>query len=144
KNDTLTKELINYLYEEHIRKKANISTIRLKKDKTYKKLRGYPLIYRKKEYSPWNLLWMQEEQIDDIQNIELIMGEYKESLFDKLSITQKNINTIQNTLLEMMRYYKTEQEKKSFLVLIVEVLVNANIDVDDIEDESIKNMYKLF
>ena len=87
---------------------------------------------------------MQEEQIDDIRNIELIMGEYKESLFDKLSITQKNIDTIQNTLSEMMGYYKTEQEKKSFLVLTVEVLVNANIDVDDIEDESIKNMYKSF
>ena len=51
---------------------------------------------------------MQEEQIDDIQNIELIIGEYKESLFDKLSITQKNIDTIQNTLSEMMGYYKTE------------------------------------
>ena len=54
--DILTKELINYLYEEHPRKKANISTIRLKKDKTYKKLKGYPLIYRKKEYSPQNPL----------------------------------------------------------------------------------------
>ncbi|CAG8629317.1 8813_t:CDS:1, partial [Scutellospora calospora] len=31
--DTLTKELINYLYEEQPRKKANISTNRLKKDK---------------------------------------------------------------------------------------------------------------
>ena len=42
------------------------------------------------------------------------MGEYKESLFDKLSITQKNIDTIQNTLSEMMGYYKTEKEKRNF------------------------------
>ncbi|CAG8585973.1 11502_t:CDS:2, partial [Scutellospora calospora] len=31
--DALTKELINYLYDEQPRKKANISTNRLKKDK---------------------------------------------------------------------------------------------------------------
>ncbi|CAG8602328.1 972_t:CDS:2, partial [Scutellospora calospora] len=138
--DALTKELINYLYDEQPRKKANISINRLKKDKTYKQLKTYPLIYRKKKYSPWNLLWMQEEQIDDIQNIELIIDEYKESLFDKLSITKKNINIIQNTLSEMMGYYKTEDEKRNFLELTVEVLVNSNIDVDDIEDDSIRNI----
>ncbi|CAG8646637.1 5909_t:CDS:1, partial [Scutellospora calospora] len=82
---------------------------------------------------------MQEEQIDDIQNIELIIDEYKESLFDRLSFTQKNINIIQNILSEMMGYYKTEDEKKIFLELTVEVLVNSNIDVDDIEDDSIRN-----
>ncbi|CAG8718641.1 3214_t:CDS:2, partial [Scutellospora calospora] len=85
--NTLTKELINYLYEEQPRKKTNISTYRLKKDKIYKPLKGYPF----------------------------------------------------STLSEMIGYYKTEEEKKDFLKLTVEVLVNGNIDIDDIEDESIKN-----
>ncbi|CAG8468216.1 10126_t:CDS:1, partial [Scutellospora calospora] len=142
--DTLTKELISYLYEEQPRKKTNVSTYRLKKDKMYKPLKGYPFVYRRKEYNPWNPLWIPEEQLDNIRNIELIIGEYKELLFDKLSITQKNIDIIQSTLSEMMGYYKTEEEKKDFLKLTVEVLVNGNIDVDDIEDESIKNMYKSF
>ncbi|CAG8632755.1 9508_t:CDS:2, partial [Scutellospora calospora] len=142
--DTLTKELINYLYEEQLRKKTYISIPRLKKDKIYKKLKGYPLIYRKKKYSSWNPLWIQEEQIDDIQNIQLIIGEYKESLFDKLSITQKNIDIIQNTLSEMIGYYTTENEKRNFLDLTVKILVNGNIDVEDIEDDSIRNMYKSF
>ncbi|CAG8566291.1 11353_t:CDS:2, partial [Scutellospora calospora] len=138
--ETLTKELINYLYEEQPRKKTHISTYRLKKDKMYKPLKTYPLVYRKKGYSPFNPLWMQEEQLDEIRNIELIIGEYKESLFDKLSITQKNIDTIQSTLSEMMGYYKNENEKRDFLNLIVKVLVNGNIDVDEIEDESIRNI----
>ncbi|CAG8588360.1 5212_t:CDS:1, partial [Scutellospora calospora] len=98
----------------------------------------------RKEYNSWNLLWILEEQLDNIQNIELIISEYKELLFNKLSITQKNIDTIQSILSEMMRYYKTKKEKRNFLELTVEVLVNGNIDVDDIEDISIKNMYKSF
>ncbi|CAG8586931.1 9020_t:CDS:2, partial [Scutellospora calospora] len=118
----------------------NISTNRLKKDKMYKPLKGYPFVYRRKEFNILNPLWMPEEQLDNIRNIELIIGEYKESLFDKLSITQKNIDTIQSTLSEMMGYYETEKEKRNFLELTVEVLVNGNIEVDDIEDESIRNI----
>jgi len=91
-----------------------------------------------------NPLGFPEEKIDAIASINIIINEYKKSLADIFEITQKNIDIIQQTLSDMMLNYSTENEKKEFLDVITEVLINADLEIDQIKQVEIKNMFYSF
>ncbi|CAG8679548.1 3599_t:CDS:2, partial [Cetraspora pellucida] len=86
--------------------------------------------------------WFSVEKIDVIVSIKVIIDQYKNSLANILDITQKNIDIIQQSLSDMMLDYKTENEKKNFLDVVTEVLINDE-EIEYIKEE-IKNMFNLF
>ncbi|CAG8848801.1 4152_t:CDS:2, partial [Racocetra persica] len=112
--NNLVKDINNYLYEEP-RKKAMMNQERLEKNKKFKKL----------------------QKIDIIKSVDLVMIEYKNLLANILEIIVENINTIQDSLNQLGLLYKTERDKKNFLNIITEVLVNGK-DVEEINDNNIK------
>ncbi|CAG8780592.1 11764_t:CDS:1, partial [Cetraspora pellucida] len=80
-----------------------------------------------------NPLGFPKEKIDAIASVNIIINEYKKSLADIFKITQKNIDIIQYTLLDMLLNYNTENEKKEFLDVVTEVLINADLEIEDIK-----------
>ena len=66
------------------------------------------------------------------------MIQYQKSFADKLSITQDNINKIQDTLHKGMSKYNEQDDKKEYLEKIFRILVTRELndyeDDDDIND----------
>ncbi|CAG8571835.1 5476_t:CDS:2, partial [Cetraspora pellucida] len=117
---------------------------RLKKRENFRKLRKHPMIFVPANISWQNPLGFPEEKIDVIASINLIITEYKKSLANIFEISQKNIDIIQQTLSDMMLNYNTENEKKEFLDVVTEVLINADLEIEHIKHDEIKYMFNSF
>ncbi|CAG8797641.1 13989_t:CDS:2, partial [Racocetra persica] len=140
--NNLVKDINNYLYEEP-RKKAIMNQERLEKNKKFKKLRRYPILYLPAEFSWDNPLCVDQEKIDIIKSVDLVIIEYKKSLANILKITIENINIIQDSLNQLGLSYETKHDKKNFLNLITKVLVNRK-NVEEINDNNIKEVFRSF
>ncbi|CAG8835023.1 10911_t:CDS:1, partial [Cetraspora pellucida] len=91
------------------------------------------------EFSFDNPFMFPEEKIDGIASIKVIIDVYKKSLGNIFEISQKNIDLIQQSLSDMMLIYQTEEEKKKFLDIVTDVLINADLQIEDINEIKIKN-----
>ncbi|CAG8850920.1 21299_t:CDS:1, partial [Racocetra persica] len=103
----------------------------------------YPMLYLPAEFSWDNPLRMDQEKIDIIKSVDFVMIEYKKLLDNILEITEKNTNTIQDSLNQLGLLYETEHDKKNFLNIITEVLVNGK-DAEEINDNNIKEIFRSF
>ena len=62
------------------------------------------------------------------------MIQYQKLLADKLSITQDNVNKIQDTLYKGMSKYNEQDNKKKYLEKIFRILVTR--ELNDYEDDN--------
>jgi len=142
---SLSNNINIYLYEEEPRKKRLRGTewVRLEKDSNYRNPRKYPMIFVKGTVSFGNPLGLPSQIIDDVENIKQIMIQYQKSLANKLSITQENVNKIQDTLHKGMSKYNEQDDKKEYLEKIFRILVTRELN-DYEDDDDINDVFNSF
>jgi len=90
-----------------------------------------------------NPLGLLSQIIDDIENIKQIMIQYQKSLANKLSITQDNINKIQDTLHKEISKYNEQDDKKEYLEKIFQILITHKLN-DYKDDDDINEVFDSF
>jgi hypothetical protein len=83
------------------------------------------------------------EVVDNRENVELIMAEYKRSLQNPSEISAANFQKIEETLVQGISKYDNDSEKKEYLQKVFDILISRKLnDVED--DDDIDNMFDSF
>ena len=83
------------------------------------------------------------EVVDNRENIELIMAEYKKSLQNSSEISAANFQKIEDTLVQGISKYNKDDAKKEYLQKVFDILISRKLnDVED--DDDIDNMFDSF
>ncbi|RIB24440.1 hypothetical protein C2G38_2168566 [Gigaspora rosea] len=94
----------------------------------------------KMKISLTNPLGFPEEYIDEEENIKQIIIQYQQSLKNQSEISTDNLEKMQNFLINGIKTYNNDDNKKEYLHKIFKILVTRELD-DIEEDDDINNVF---
>ncbi|CAG8812935.1 794_t:CDS:1, partial [Gigaspora rosea] len=136
----LIKNIDDYIWLMSTKKIKGTKRNRLEKDPKYKDPAQYPILFNPGKFSFSNPLGFPEEYIDDEENIKQIIIQYQQSLKNQSEISTDNLEKMQNFLINGIKTYNNDYDKKEYLHKIFKILVTR--ELDDIEDDDdINNVF---
>ncbi|CAG8770926.1 24886_t:CDS:2, partial [Gigaspora rosea] len=136
----LIKNINDYIWLMSTKKIKGTKCNKLEKDPKYKDPAQYPILFNPGKFSLTNPLGFPEEYIDDEENIKQIIIQYQQSLKKQSEISTDNLKKIQNFLINGIKSYNNNDNKKEYLHKIFKILVTR--ELDDIEnDDDINNVF---
>ncbi|RIB06666.1 hypothetical protein C2G38_2147943 [Gigaspora rosea] len=136
----LIKNIDDYIWLMSTKKIKGTKRNRLEKDPKYKDPAQYPILFNPEKFSFSNPLGFPEEYIDDKENIKQIIIQYQQSLKNQSEISTDNLEKMQNFLINGIKTYNIDDDKKEYLHKIFKILVTRKLD--DIEDDDdINNVF---
>ncbi|CAG8851769.1 16399_t:CDS:1, partial [Gigaspora margarita] len=138
---SLIKNINDYLWLISTKKIKGTKCKRLEKDPKYKNPAQYPVLFGPGgQFSFNNPLGFPIEIIDDEENIKQIINQYQLSLKNQSGILIDNLKRMQNALINGIKVYNNNNDKKEYLHKIFKILVTQ--ELDDVEDDDdINNIF---
>jgi len=139
----LSKNIDNYVWLISKKRIRGTERIRLPPNPNYQMIKYYPKLIKNVGFSLNNPLGFMLEVVDNRENVELIMAEYKRSLQNPSEISAANFQKIEETLVQGISKYDNDSEKKEYLQKVFDILISRKLnDVED--DDDIDNMFDSF
>ncbi|RIB09467.1 hypothetical protein C2G38_2208841 [Gigaspora rosea] len=130
----------DYIWLMSTKKIKGTKCNRLEKDPKYKNPAQYPILFNPEKFSLTNPLGFSEEYIDDEENIKQIIIQFQQSLKNQSEISTDNLKKMLNFLINSIKIYNNDDDKKEYLYKIFKILVTR--ELDDIKDNNdINNVF---